>query len=226
MTLRRTVRITNSRANRITSAPAAEPVNADDLRTHLGIDATAMEDAVANNLIAEAREMIEEHLNLAMITQTWRLTLDNWPAAFDEWWDGVRDGHVGHFLTSGKSIDVEVPRWPLQSITSVTVYDEDGTSSAVTVANVFDVDTQSFPGRITLKRGATWPVALRANNAIEVVYVAGYGAAGVAVPAPMRRAVKQLAAGLYANRGDCSVESVLKASSAGGLIDTYKIKRV
>jgi hypothetical protein len=96
---------------------------------------------------------------------------------------------------------VELPRWPLTSITSVTVYDEDSNAVVVTVADTFDVDTYRLPGRVTLKRGAVWPVALRANNAIQIVYVSGHANAA-AVPAPMKRAVKQLAAYLYAHRGD------------------------
>jgi len=99
-------------------------------------------------------------------------------------------------MIAGGAADIEIPRWPLQSITSCTVYDEDSNSTAVVVSSVFDVDTQSLPGRLSLQSGATWPVALRANNAIEIVYVAGYGDAAADVPADLRRAVKQLASAL------------------------------
>jgi uncharacterized phiE125 gp8 family phage protein len=78
-----------------------------------------------------------------------------------------------------------------------------------------------------LQRGATWPVALRANNAIEIVYTAGYGADASSVPAPLRRAVKQLAAYLYTHRGDmCDMGDAMHDSGAGSIMGQYKIKRV
>ena len=115
-----------------------------------------------------------------------------------------------------------LPRWPLVSITSVTVYDEDSNASTVTVNDVFDVDIYQTPGRITLKRGQTWPVALRANDAIQVIYVAGYANAA-AVPSTMKRAVKQLAAFLYSHRGDdCDPKDAYDASGAAGIMAQYK----
>ena len=84
-----------------------------------------------------------------------------------------------------------------------------------------------MPGRATLKRGAVWPVAMRANNAIEVVYVAGYGDAATDVPAPLKRAVKQLAGYLYAHRGDgCDVEDAYSKSGASGIVGRYKVLKV
>jgi uncharacterized phiE125 gp8 family phage protein len=119
-----------------------------------------------------------------------------------------------------------IPRWPLASITSVTVFDEDSNSQAVTVANTFDVDTYQVPGRLTLKRGSTWPIALRANDAIQIIYVSGYANAA-AVPAPMKRALKQLAAFLYTNRGDtCEPADAMQKSGAAGLFDTYRPMRL
>lgn len=225
MSIRTAVPLYQQRGSVLVTAPATEPVTASELRTHLRADSTELPDAEANSLIAEARSHIENEIGLAFISQSWRLAIDRWPAGGEAWWDGVREMSITELYRSNSLQSVTLPRWPLASITSITTYDEASTPTSVTTANVFDVDTYRTPGRITPKRGQTWPVALRASNAIEIVYVAGYANAA-AVPAMMKRAVKQLAAGLYANRGDCSVESVLKASSAGGLIDTYKIKRV
>jgi uncharacterized phiE125 gp8 family phage protein len=112
-------------------------------------------------------------------------------------------------------------------VDSVTVYDEDGNSTAVTVSTTFDVDTYQVPGRITLQRGATWPVALRANNAIEIVYTAGYGSAASSVPAPIKRAVKQLAAYLHTHRGDmCDMGDAMTDSGAASIMGQYKVKRL
>ena len=79
---------------------------------------------------------------------------------------------------------------------------------------------------ITLKRGQTWPVALRASNAIEIVYVAGYANAA-AVPAMKKRAVKQLAAFLYSNRGDdCDPADAYHKSGAAGIMDQFRAAKI
>ena len=119
-----------------------------------------------------------------------------------------------------------LPRWPLVSITSVTVYDEDSNASTVTVNDVFDVDIYQTPGRITLKRGQTWPVALRANDAIQVIYVAGYANAA-AVPSTLKRAVKQLSAFLYSHRGDdCDPKDAYYSSGAASIMAQYKPMKI
>ncbi len=210
-----------------TAAPAAEPVTASELRDYLREDATALPDADANELVAEAREAIENTYAVAMIDQSWRMAIDRWPSGREEWWDGIREGSIADLYGPASYTDLRLPRWPLSSVDSVTVYDEDGTSTAVTIASTFDVDTYQTPGRITLQRGATWPVALRANNAIEIVYTAGYGADASSVPAPLKRAVKQLAAYLYSHRGDmCDMGDAMHDSGAGSIMGQYKIKRV
>ena len=82
---------------------------------------------------------------------------------------------------------------------------------------------------MTLKSGATWPVALRANNAIEISYTSGYGDAAADVPAPVKRAVKQMAAYLYQNRGDgcgCDASEAFNDSGAASLFSAYKVVKI
>lgn len=224
MTLRPAIPLYQHRGSVLHTAPASEPVTASELRTHLRVDATELPDGEANGLISEARQMIEDEYGLAFISQSWRLTLDHWPAASEAWWDGVLQIHRNEIY--GGTASLELPRWPLASITSVTVYDEDSNATAVTVGTTFNVDIYSTPGRMTLQRGATWPVALRANNAIEIIYVAGYANAA-AVPATFKRALKQLAAFLYTNRGDsCSPSEAMEKSGADQIFGIYKPQRV
>lgn len=212
------------RGNRLVTAPAIEPITIRELKQALRIDSDS-EDEYLGSLVQECTKELEDATDIAMISQTWRLTLDRWPTQGKEpWWDGVRDGHINILHGPQNGVDVRLPRYPLASITSCTVYDEDGTSSAVTVGSTFDVDTASMPGRLTLQRGATWPVALRANNAIEVVYVAGYGSEPENVPAPLRRAIRQMAAYAYEHRGDgCTAGDAYYESGVEKLIGRYKV---
>jgi len=226
MSLRASVPLYQFRGSVLTVAPATEPVTAAELRTHLRTDATELPDAEANALITDARTEIENMTGLAFISQSWRLSIDRWPAGGEAWWDGVREMSITELYNSNTLQSLVLPRWPLVSITSVTVYDEDSNASTVTVNDVFDVDIYQTPGRITLKRGQTWPVALRANDAIQVIYVAGYANAA-AVPSTMKRAVKQLAAFLYSHRGDdCDPKDAYDASGAAGIMAQYKPMKI
>lgn len=205
-----------------TVAPEFKPVTPEELRTHL--NHSELDYIEADDLISEASQYIEDMTGIAMITQTWRLALDAWPTGRGAWWDGVRQGSINELYSGDASL--EMPRFPLNSIDTVTVYDEASTSTAVTIAATFDVDAYSKPGRMTLKHGAVWPIALRANNAIEIIFTCGYGANRESVPAPLRRAVKQLAGYLYENRGDCDSGSAYTKSGAQGIMNAYKVSRL
>lgn len=223
MSLRAPVSLYQHRGSVLVTAPTSEPVTAQELLLHVREDAANFPDALS--YIKDARQEIENRSGLAFITQSWRLSLDRWPTGGEAWWDGVRDGSAAELYGNAVRA-IALPKWPLASITSVKVYDEASTETSVTVATFFDVDTYSRPGRLSLRRGQTWPVALRSANAIEIVYVAGY-TSSLNVPLPMKRAVKQLAAYNYAHRGDdCSPDEAYTASGAESLMAQYKPARL
>lgn len=203
------------RGSVLVTGPASEPVTADELRAHL-VD-TSLSDDDADALISEARELVEDDIGAALIAQTWRLALDRWPSHGGPWWDGVRQGPQS--ILTGIPAFVVLPRWPLASVTSVKVYDQSGTETAVDVAATFDVDTFQRPGRLALKSGNVWPVAMRETNAVIIDYVAGFSS----VPGALKRAVMMMAAHLYANRGDCSGAS---DAAVRAILDRYRIGRV
>lgn len=228
MPLRQTRKLHDYRGNRLQVAPAAEPITRDELKTHLRLTfATAAEDSYLDDLITEARQEIEDATGLAFITQEWLLTIDRWPVTNEKWWDGEREAHINTIYEGSKWAHVELPRYPLLTVDSVTVYDEAGNSTAVTVASTFDIDTSFLRGRLTLQQGAVWPIALRSSAAIEVAYTSGYGAAATAVPAPLKRAVRQMAAYMYRHRGDnCEPGDALHASGALAILDRYRVVEV
>ncbi|PIY28397.1 MAG: hypothetical protein COZ09_10125 [Comamonadaceae bacterium CG_4_10_14_3_um_filter_60_42] len=206
-------------------APALEPVTAAELRTHLVETVEGLSDTAAEALISAAREEIEEVTGIAMITQEWRLALDAWPGNPEPWWSGTRQGAISELR--GAPATLAIPVYPLQGIDAVTVFNEAGASSAVTVATVFDVDTYQRPGRLSLKAGQTWPIALRDTNAIQIEYTAGFGDAASDVPAPLKRAVLQMAAYLYEHRGDgCTPGNAFHASGAADMAKWYQVARI
>lgn len=223
MALRARKTVTQQRANRLVTAPGSEPITTTELKTHLRLSGSS-EDTYLGNLITAARQHIENITGLAFISQTWKLTLDKWPGQSNEpWWNGVVEGPRNMFDTSCR--ELILPRFPLTSITSVTTYDEASNDTSVTVANVFDIDTASWPGRIALQSGATWPIALRRINAIEIVYVAGY-ANSDAVLQFLKQALLQTTGYMYQHRGDCSTSSAFIKSGASSLIETYSRARI
>jgi hypothetical protein len=213
------------RGSRLVTAPAIEPVTATELRTELRTDATALPDAEANGIIAQARNMIEEMTALALINQTWRLTLDQWPGYIEPWWDGVRQTSITE-LTGGRPRVITFPRYPLSSVTSVLTFDEAGASTSHTVATYFVVDTENRPGRLGLKAGQLWPTATQAINAIQIDYVAGFGATAAAVPPVLRAAVLGLSAYYYDHRGECDMRQAYAKSGAGDSASAYASRGV
>ncbi|WP_435011730.1 head-tail connector protein [Tundrisphaera lichenicola] len=150
-------------------------------------------------LIATARQAAEEYLRRALITQTWKLTLDQAASPFGGGFcDGVYDLPVSA-LYGGLPSVIELPKGPVQSVASVVTYDPDGVSTAFSATNYY-LDTAG--ARLVLKTGATWPSNLRPIAACEITYVAGYGTAA-AVPQPIKSGIMMHVASLYEQRGMC-----------------------
>src|ERR1700743_532806 len=162
----------------LTTPPATEPVTLAEAKVHLKVDSTD-DDALIGTLIAAARPKGEWNTGRALITQSWTLAADGWPG------DGV----------------FEIPFPPLQSVTSVTAYALDDTATVLD-PSTYQVDTVSSPARLSLKASASPPVNLRALNAVEIVFTAGYGGSENAVPALIREAILEIVADMYVNRGD------------------------
>jgi uncharacterized phiE125 gp8 family phage protein len=226
MSLRVPVGLYQYQGSEIVTEPAIEPVTLEEMRQHLRID-DEDEHEYLLDIIREAREEIEQASGLSLISQTWRLAIDRWPAGKQEWWDGVRQGHINQIYGPESYSALALPKYPLLSVDSVKVYDEDSNETDVVIADTFDIDTIQRPGRMTLKVGATWPIALRSNNAIIIEYTTGYGTAATDVPSPLRRAVKALAAYLFNHRGDgCDPIEAMKMSGAATVVNRYRTQRI
>ena len=157
-------------------APVAEPVSLEEIKAQARVD-DGGEDALLTGLIVAAREWVELYTGRAVMTQTWRLWLQQWPIdrAF-----------------------VEVPRMPLQSVSQVMLYAADETSSVWSSA-AYSVDQAA--GRMWLRDGQAWPLAGRAMRGISVDFVAGY-ADSAHVPEAIKLAIRQLVTHWFEQRGE------------------------
>lgn len=181
----------------LVTGPSTEPISVDEARLELRIDTNA-DNAAISRYISAARQEFEAITGVALITQAWKLSLDHWPSAkADQWWDGVRDGAISMFAGPY----VEVNKGPVQSITSITTYNQDGAGS-IWSSSSYQLDSASRPARIAPVSGQAWPTATRALNAIEIQFVAGYGDLSTDVPFDIRQALLSLVGDLYEHRGD------------------------
>lgn len=151
----------------LTSPPASEPVTVAEAKARLRVTVAA-EDGDIASLIQQARALAEAACQRAFVTQTYSLKLDDFPR--------------------GRDRTIYLPRPPLQSVSSVTYYDAAGAPQALGPAGYW-VAPGGEPGRLLPPAGAEWP-AVQAGRpeAVEVVYVAGYGDAA-AVPPPAKAAI-------------------------------------
>ncbi|NVO15475.1 MAG: phage head-tail connector protein [Rhodoplanes sp.] len=156
--------------------PAAEPLTLAEAKLYLRVDHDD-DDALIGSLVAGARKLVETATRRALLTQTWRLVRDAWPA-------GGR---------------IKVLPAPLCAVAAARVYDADGMPHAID-PSVFTLDIAAAPGVIAFALPAVPAPGLRVAG-IALDAVVGYGADAVAVPAPLVQAVRLWLAHFYEHRG-------------------------
>lgn len=135
--------------------PAVTPLSLAEVKAHLRVSSTDQDNLITLYLKAATDYVDGEKgfLGIALVTQTWRMTLDAFPTT------GL----------SGNAIKIPLP--PLQSVVGVNYYDGSGAPQIVPSANYY-VDNQNEPGWIVPV--SSWPATLNAINAVSIDFVAGY----------------------------------------------------
>lgn len=178
----------------LVTAPSTEPITLAEAKEHLREDASD-QDAYIASLIAAARKKVEHDAWRVLVTQTWDVFYDSFPAL---------------------SCDpLVLPRPPLVSVTSVKYHDADGATATTLSSSSYIVDAASQPGRIQLHDGEEWPSdTLRPANGVEVRIVAGYGSAS-AVPEHLKQAIYLLLGNWYENRESTIAGTIISAIPLG-----------
>ncbi len=161
------------------ASPASEPVTLAEAKAWLRVDSSDEDQAIAS-LIVAARETVESATRRALIAQSWRLTLDDWP------------------FTLLQRPDMALPLAPLASVAAVRVTDAGG-QPQLAPSSLWRL--VGPPDRARLAFAAQPPRAGVVAGGIEIDCVVGYGAAAD-VPAPLRQAILMLVADGFENRGD------------------------
>lgn len=161
----------------LVTPPAAEPLAVGDVRDALRLG-DSDEVPLLERYITSCRQQVENDTQRKLVTQTWDVSIDWWPCGNEP---------------------LCLPIAPIQSVTSVTAYDEDGTGIVWSTDN-YSVDVASTPPRIYLKSGKSWPSDRRTYVAGVIRVVAGYGDSASSVPMALRTAIEYLVAHRFENR--------------------------
>ncbi|MFQ5954721.1 MAG: hypothetical protein ACE5JZ_06640 [Kiloniellales bacterium] len=208
-------------------APQDLPLTLGGAKAFLKIeDSDTADEALIMAVMRAAVAHVETFTGRVLITQTWRLSLDNWPrrrSALARLWEGVREGAD---IITGQDF-IEIPRPPLQSVTSFQIFDTSDAATEVD-SSIYFVDTESEPGRVGLRFAKTWPsTTLRPHDGVQITFVAGYGDDGNAVPDDLMAGLRLLLAHFHEHRAaldqatDIAVPRAVKE-----LLGPHRIMRV
>lgn len=162
------------------TAPTEKPVSLTEAKAHLRVE-HALDDAYITAAIDAATAEIDGRdgmLRRSLCTQTWDYFLSYFPIH--------------------RRICLPFP--PVQSIVHVKYFNEANVEQTFAPEN-YEVVTVAEQAYISLAYNASWPGTYDREQAVNIRYVAGYGAAAD-VPANIRSAILIRVGELYANRGD------------------------
>lgn len=120
-----------------------------------------------------ATEFVERYTGRALITQTWRLSLNHFPC-YDP--------------TYRRNAELRIPRPRLQSVTSIQYDDENGITQTLD-SSLYRATTDLEPARIEPTYNQVWPAIRCQREAVRITYVAGYGDTEESVPEDIRHAI-------------------------------------
>lgn len=184
--------------------PAVEPISLVEAKLYARIDHDD-EDTLIGDLIASARQQIEDLSGIALVERTLQIRLDDWPCAAFE---------GGAY---------SLPVTPVSAFNTFILYDEAG--APTDHSSDFRLEAGSYP-RLVLT-GPKWPSPLRRYGSIVIEIIAGFGASSSNIPADLKEACYLLMAYGYERRGLLQGgEDALEASGAMRLVKNWRRLRL
>ena len=180
------------------TAPAREPVELEDVKSHSRIDIDE-DDILIQAKIIGVRKMVERMYDLAMMTQTWTMYVDFLPVNCIEIW-----------------------KRPVQSVTSVKYLADSGTLLTLDPAT-YTIDINSRPPRIVRGMYATWPYVTPRPSAIAVEFIAGYGDKTSDVPEHVQMYLLTKIADFYENRESYTEQTIQPLNFIDNLMNAERL---
>lgn len=147
---------------KLITGPTVWAAGAGDVREWGRIN-DSIEDSVILDRIKSATDLIERFTDRILCSQTWEIKLDCFPA-----WE------------------IQLPKGPWQSITSVKYYNTAGTLTTLASTGYLLDD---YGGRLSPAVDEEWPATQDRMNAVEVRWLAGFGATAASVPIAFKDAL-------------------------------------
>ncbi len=163
----------------LVTAPTLDPVSLAEARAQCKLDIPDEDALIAGYLLA-AREHVETETHRALITQTWDLTLDEWPE------------------------QIVLPRPPVQSVTAITYLDSAGTLQTLNPSQYRLLKLATGEWAVCRAYGVVWPAVQSIEACITVRFVCGYGSAPGSIPEALRQAILLLVEHWHKNRSAVS----------------------
>ncbi len=189
----------------ISVASTGSPITLESIKDHLRIErGETIYDDELKGLRSAAVEMAQNITGRKLMSQTWKVYLDDWP-----------DKEY-----------VELPYSPLQTVDSTGIVYTNSTNDSTTFGSTaWSEDTVSEPGRVVLENDEDWPTdVLHQNNTIEITFDCGYSATSD-IPESIIHACKLMIGHWFEQREDTLTGQELKqvpfASEA--LLAPYRI---
>lgn len=174
----------------IVTASTGSPITLESIKDHLRIErGETVYDDELRGMRSAAVEMAQNITGRKLMSETWRLHLDDWP---DEEY-------------------IELPYSPLQTVGSTGIVYTNSTSGSTTFGSTaWSADTVSEPGRIVLDNDEDWPTdILHQNNPIAIDFDCGYSATS-SIPQSIIHACKLMIGHWFEQREDTLTGQELK----------------
>ena len=147
--------------DRVSTKPATLPVHVRALRQHvrLGMDITE-EDPTLLDYLREATQAVEQDSGRALVCQTRKLYLDQFPS-------------LSPNTSTGPAADIELRGCPVIGVDSIAYTDDAGAVQTWSAAS-YQVNAADEPARVRYVWGGYYPSARQQEKSICVTYKAGY----------------------------------------------------
>jgi uncharacterized phiE125 gp8 family phage protein len=170
------------------AAPAVPALSRDDAKRNLRVD-SGFDDAVIDALIAGAIGYCDgpRGRGLALVTQTWRLTLDRFERC------------------------IEIPLGPNVAVTAIEYVDGNGDTQTLSDPNTdWLLAADQDPAVLTAPFETPWPIARAQPGAVRIEFTCGFGPAAADVPADLVGALQLIVAAGYRDRENGGVPQAAK----------------
>lgn len=190
----------------LVTKPTVYPVTLAEVKANSVIEHDD-DDALLMTFIAAATDYAEAHTNRDLVQRTWDYSFDEFPAEH-----------------------IELPKFPVQSVTSVTYNDVSQSPNQQTLStNVYGLDSGGHVAMLYLKYNQYWPSFTPMHNGITVRFVSGYAGLGSPqdlrgnIPEAIKGAIRLIVGDLYEHRESRLDMQSYKNETADMLLNAYRL---